>query len=399
MNQLSSLGLILLFALAAGHLVKLIRVPEVTGYLLAGIALGPSVLGWIAAENLSALEVFSEVALGLILFSLGSVFELNQFRRAGRQQVFIVLIESTMAGVAVAAGMFWAGQQWEVALLLGAIAVETAAASTLMVLRECNARGPFTETITGVFALNNILCLIGFMVVSTAIQLTRNPAGHSAFRVIYASLYTFVWELVGSAALGLLIGFLLSAWSARVVEHGERLILLAGCILLSVGACNALNLSPLIANLTIGATLVNLSNESRQLFKSLSQTDPPLYAIFFVIAGAELNIGLLKTIGVLGVIYVAGRAVGKLLGGTVGGWLASSVRPPYLVGVGLMAQAGLAIGLTGTVHERFPDLAPTVVTVVLAAVMLYEIIGPLGVRWAVEWAGEEGPREPLHGLE
>ncbi len=399
MNPLASLGLILLFALLAGHLVKFLRVPEVTGYILAGVALGPSSLGWITPENLSTLEVFSEVALGLILFSLGSVFEIGHLRRAGQNQIRIVAIESGLAAFLVTAGMFIAGQSWQVSLLLGALAIETAAATTLMVLKECNAKGPFTETITGVFALNNILCLVCFMVVATAIDLSR-VSGPGKGWLIYVSAYQFVWEFAGGAALGFLIGVLLSVWSARVVEHGERLILLAGCILLSVGVCHALDLAPMIANLTIGATLVNLSPESRRLFASLSQSDPPLYAIFFVIAGADLNIGMLKTIGVLGAIYVAGRTIGKFSGGFIGARITRiPIDSPFTLGLGLMAQAGLAVGLTLSLHARFPELAPTVVTVVLASVMIYEVFGPLGVRWAIARAGEETPREPAQGLD
>jgi Kef-type K+ transport system membrane component KefB len=399
MNPLASLGLILLFALLAGHLVKYLRVPEVTGYILAGVALGPSALGWITPENLSTLEVFSEVALGLILFSLGSVFEFNHLRAAGRRQIRIVAIESGLAATFVAGGMLVAGQPWQISLLLGSLAIETAAATTLMVLKECNAKGPFTETITGVFALNNILCLVCFMLVATAIDLSR-ASGPGTGWLVYVSAYHFVWQLAGGAALGFLIGVLLSAWSARVVEHGERLILLAGCILLSVGACHALDLTPMIANLTIGATLVNLSTESRRLFASLSQSDPPLYAIFFVIAGADLNVGMLKTIGVLGAIYVAGRTVGKFGGGFLGARLTKvPLDSPFTLGMGLLAQAGLAVGLTLSLHSRFPDFAPTVVTVVLASVMIYEVVGPLGVRWAIARAGEEMPREPALGLE
>ena len=150
MNELSSLGLILLLALMAGHLVKYIRVPEVTGYLLAGVALGPSVLGWVSHENLTALEIFSEVALGLILFSIGSVFEFGLIRRIGRNVLLLTLIESLLACATVIAVMLLGGQEWQVALLLGVIAMETAAASTLMVMRECNAEGPVTETLTGI---------------------------------------------------------------------------------------------------------------------------------------------------------------------------------------------------------------------------------------------------------
>ncbi len=313
MNELTSLGIILLLALAAGHLVKWIRVPEVTGYLVAGIALGPSAMGWISTDNLAALDVLSEVALGLILFSVGTVFEFSRFERIGRRLSRLVACEATLTAVIVTVGLIAAGQPWQVALVLGAIAIETAAASTLMVLREYNAQGPVTELLTGLFAMDNLLCLIVFSASVVVIQLSS-----AAGATLYELLYPLVWQIVGSAALGYIVGFLLSLWSPRVSEHGENLILLAGCVLLGVGAAKALGLSPMVTNLAVGATLVNLSEHSRRLFQSLSQTDPPLYAIFFVLAGAELDLGLLKSIGISGAVFILARLSGKFAGVTLG---------------------------------------------------------------------------------
>jgi Kef-type K+ transport system membrane component KefB len=384
MNELASLGLILLVALFAGHLVKFVHVPEVTGYIAVGILVGPHVFGWLSHENLETLAVFSRVALGLILFSIGGAFEISRLRTAGPTIARITVVESTMAAVMVGGGMLLAGQPWPVALLLGAIAVETAAASTLMVMRECNSHGPMTDTLTGVIGANNVLCLLAFSVVAAGLDL-QTSVGTS----IYVSVYPLVWQMVGGVALGFLVGVLLSTWSARVIEKGETLILLCGCVLLCVGVAHSIEVSPLVASLAVGATMVNLSPESRRLFQALGETDPPLYAIFFVIAGAELNIGLLGGLGVLGGIYVGGRILAKL----VGPWLAArraglpaSVRNG--LGFAMLSQAGLAIGLTLAVSERFPDLAPVVNTVVLASVVVFEVIGPLGARIVLARSGE-----------
>ncbi len=392
MNDIGSLGVILLLALLAGHLVKWLRVPEVTGYLLAGIALGPSVLGWVTPDNLSALQAFSEVALGLILFSIGTVFEAGHFRQVGRQIMTITAVEAGIVAVIVTAGIRIAGQPWPVALLLGAMAIETAAASTLMVLRECTARGRLTDTLTGVFALDNLLCLIAFNLVAGGIQFAASPPG-SILQNLYQTLGPIIWQLVGSAALGYIIGFLLSIWSDRVVEHGEQLILLAGCVLLCVGASRLLHVSSMVANLAVGATVVNLSEHSRRFLDSLGKTDPPLYAIFFVLAGADLNLSMLATLGVPGMIYVAGRLVGKITGGFLGSYVAGSEKPVRRgLPSGMLAQAGLAIGLTMTMQRKLPEWAPAVTAVILAAVIVFEIIGPFGVRWTIIRSGESNPK-------
>ena len=229
MNELSSLGLILLLALGAGHLVKYVRLPEVTGYILAGIMLGPSMLGWVSVQNLAALEILSEVALGLILFSVGTVFEASRFRRVRRQVLSLTLYESAPAALLGTAGMLWLGVSWQASFLLGAIAITTAPASTLMVIREVDSEGPLTVSLLAIIALNNIYCIIAFSLVGAAIDLASTLGGStSLMTTLYGALYPLVWQLVGSVALGFLVGLLLARWASAISETGETLILLWG---------------------------------------------------------------------------------------------------------------------------------------------------------------------------
>ena len=395
MNELASLGLILLFALLVGHLVKFARVPEVTGYLVAGMIVGPSALGWVTHENLEALHIFSEVGLGLILFSIGAVFELGRVRAIGRRLVTLTLAESGLAAALVFVGMLIIGQPWPVALLLGAIAVETGAASTLMVIRENNSAGPFTEALTGVIGLNNIFALVAFSLAAATLDVNALAAtGGVSVGEIGRALFPLFWQLVGSAALGFLVGLLLASWASQVVESGEILILLIGCVLLTVGVSTVLGLSPLVASLAVGATMANLSGKSRRLFGALSRTDPPLYVIFFVLAGADLDLSLLPSLGLLGLVYVLCRATGKLAGARLAAKRTRFPEPVQrLLGMSIFAQAGLAVGLVLVTRERFPDIAPTVTTVVLGAVIVFEIAGPLSARFALDRSGESRPHE------
>jgi Kef-type K+ transport system membrane component KefB len=393
MNSLSSLGLILLLALLAGHLVRFVRVPEVTGYILVGVALGPSVLGWVSHGNLNALEMLSEVALGLILFSIGSVFEFDRFRRIGRQILFLTLAESSLAAGLVTVGMLILGLPWETSFLLGAIAIATAPASTLMVIRETDSRGPLTDNLLGIIAVNNVLCIVAYSLVASTIDLTSSLGSPgSLIETLYRSVYPLVWQLVGSVALGYLVGVLLALWSTKVTETGEMLILLAGSILFCVGVSRLLELSPLIASMSVGATMVNLSKENRWLFETLSGTDPPFYAIFFVLAGAELDVGLVSAMGLLGVVYILGRVIGKFGGARLGAWLLGlDATVQRYLGFTLLAQAGLAVGITLAVERRFPDYGPVVSTIVLAAVVIYEMVGPICTRVAIVRSGEAHP--------
>jgi Kef-type K+ transport system membrane component KefB len=391
MNELSSVALILLLSLMAGHLVKFLRIPEVTGYILAGIIVGPSVLGWINEQNLTSLSVFSEIALALILFSIGSIFEFQRFREIGAAVIRVTLFESLSVFVLVATATLFLRQPLHTAVLLGVIAMETGAASTLMVMREYNARGPFTQTLTGVIAINNLLCLGAFLFITALFQLTGTLSISGAS--IYEIVYVIVWQLLGSVALGYLVGLLLSAWATKVVEHGETLILLIGCLLLCAGLASVLNLSTLVVSLALGATVANLSGNTGRLAQVQSRTDPPFYAVFFVIAGAHLQLGMLKSLGVVGVAYILARLIGKLVGAFMGARVAKLPSEFHRrTGFGILAHAGLAIGLVFSLARRFPQVGNELSTVVLGAILVYEIVGPISVRHVLLRAGESQAR-------
>jgi Kef-type K+ transport system membrane component KefB len=390
MNELASLGLILIMALLIGHLAKFLRIPEVTGFIVAGVALGPSVLGWISSRNLETLHVMSQVALGMILFSVGSALDLSHFRHMGRRIVTITAIEAALTGCLVTASMLAVGLPWPVALLLGCIAMSTAPAATMMVLREHNSSGSLTDTIVAVVALNKVVVLVAFSIVATIISLREGLDGSNAVvALVGESFFWLSWELAGSAALGYLVGLMLAGWGSRLTEHGEAQILLAGSVLLCIGVSLVLELSPLISSMFIGATVVNLSDTGQRLAVALSRFDPPIYAMFFVIAGAGIHLDNLMTLGLAGGAFIVARGAGKTLGFRFG---CQRVGFPAhfgtLLGIAMLALADLAIGLTIEVARRFPDLQGTVSAIVLGAVALYETLGPIGTRFAVLRSGE-----------
>ncbi len=390
MNELASLAIILLFALGAGHLVKLFRIPEVTGYLLAGVLVGPSGLRWVSHDNLDSLKVFSEVGLGLILFSIGGSFDINRFRQTGRLIVIVTLFESMATALAVFVGMLLIGQPPTIALVFAAIVIETGAASTLMVMREVDSTGPLTETVTGVIGLNNVLALVAFSIVMGSIDLYALSSTQSlAAADFLRQLYLLGWQFLGSCALGFLIGLVLGAWGSRLHDESEMVTLLIGSILLAVGVATLLHASPLIATLAMGATVVNLSRESDKLFASLSRTDPPLYVVFFVLAGAELDLSLLPSLGLAGIVYVVARSAGKFAGASTAARM-TRMSPDVQknIGFALFAQAGLAIGLVLIAREHLPESGALITTVVLGGVAIFEIFGPLAARYALVRSGE-----------
>jgi Kef-type K+ transport system membrane component KefB len=390
MNELASLGLLLLMAVLVGELAKATRIPEVTGYLLAGLALGPSVLGWISSANVDTLHVMSQVALGMILFSVGSALDFSQLRLVGRRILIITAVEAGVTGTLVTLCMLALGMPWMVALLLGCISMSTAPAATMMVLREQNSGGPLTDMIVSVVAVNKVVVLVAFTVVAAVVTIGQGGDAHTGIvSVVGESIFWLLWELAGSVALGYLIGLMLAGWGSKLMGHGEVQILLAGSVLLCVGLSIHFDLSPLISSMVIGATVANLSASGHRLGVALSRFDPPIYAMFFVIAGAGIHLDRLAELGLVGVTYVAARAAGKLVGFRFG-CLRAGVpgRMGLLLGMAMLALADLAVGLTIEVARRFPDLQESVSAIVLGAVALYETLGPLGTRYAILRSGE-----------
>ncbi len=352
MSAIVLVGLILLFALIGGHLVQLLKGPEVVGYFAVGLLMGPSFSQILTHDAVTTLEFFSEIALGLILFSIGAVFDFENLRRVGRRT--IVLTGYITAGTvgAVFASMMLFDREWPIALLLGTIAVEVSPIATVLVLREANSEGPLSDTILNVVALNNVACLLAFGVATFFVRLAGGDG--SGLAVLGNEVLLFLWSNVGAVALGIVAGYILAWWGRHVDEHGELLILVLGMLLVVVGGAHWLGVSSLIASMTFGATLINLAPAAKQLFSVLGKTDPPLYAIFFVLAGAHLQLSSLLLIGVSGIAYTLARILGKMAGAWFGarrlGY--APVVQKYL-GVTLVAHAGVAIGLVLQIRSTF----------------------------------------------
>jgi Kef-type K+ transport system membrane component KefB len=388
MNEILSVGLILMSALLAGHVAQLARVPEVTGYLLIGVLIGPAALDLISHDNITTLGFLSDVALGLILFNIGSIFEASNFRQVGPGVVRVTLWEATLAFALVSLVLVLSGTAWPLALLLGVVAMETAPATTLMVLNEYDAEGPMTDRLLALVALNNMYVLVMFGVVSAALILV-DSAGQGWLASGYRAVHGLLWATIGSIALGALLGLLMDFWAARAKESGEAMILSIGAVLVGVGASRWLGLSPLISTLALGATVANASPQGDRLLRALGRADPPLYAAFFVLAGAELVPSSVLSLGLIGLAYTVARTVGKVAGARIG--LRGQDVPDVVrrqIGFCLVSSSSLAVGLTIQIRAAFPAYAATVTGIVLAAVVIFEIVGPLLTRRALFAAGE-----------
>lgn len=403
MNEILSVGLILMAALVAGHLAQLIRIPEVTGYIVVGLLIGPATLDVISEENLRALGFLSEVAIGLILFTIGAIFEASTVARVGRRVLRITLWEASTAFVLVGVSLLAVGLPWPVALLLASVAMETAPATTLMVLNEYNARGPLSDRLRALIAMNNMYVLVVFGLATMVVGFATAPEASWSI-ALYRAVHGLLWTVVGSIALGAVLGVATDLWTSRAKEGGESMMLAAGVVLIAVGTSRWLGLSPLIATLALGATVANTSVHGDRLVRALGETGPPLYAAFFVLAGAELVPSSLFALGAAGAAYTLARAVGKVTGawmGLRGDDVPAAVRRHF--GFCLISSSSLAVGLTLQIRSTFPELAVTTTGIILAAVLVFEIVGPLLTRRALLSTGEAttmpAPLEATHPVQ
>lgn len=389
MNIVLYIGSILLAGFTAGKLINHLKLPAVTGYLVVGLLLGPSVFGLITIETITELTSLNTIALSIIAFLIGGELSLTQLKRCGKSVMVIAVLQVLGAYALVTLTLhFLLGMELYSALIFGAISTATAPAATIMVLREYKAKGPLTRNLLGVVALDDALCLIAFgLTRAFAKILSRNLSGGLA-----AMIAAPLWELIGSILLGIVFASVLLLVSSRFKEKPDKLILVLGMVLTLTGLSELLQLSPLLATMAMGCVAVNfLQHQSEQLFRLVKSVDTPIYVLFFVLAGANLHLGLLVKVGAIGVAYIFSRVLGKILGATLGAIVskAPSVVRKYL-GLGLIPQAGVAIGLTLLVQKDFPEISGLVTTVVLGAVVVYEIIGPFFAKMAITKAGEAG---------
>lgn len=379
------LALLLFSGLIFGRAVKFLRLPNVTGYLIAGLIIGPYCLKILSLDAVADFELISEMALAFIAFTIGSQFKLSHLKNLGIAPAIIAIFEALTASVLVSVVLIFFGCEVKTALLLGAIASATAPAATVMVIRQYNAKGPVTSTLLSVVALDDAVAIICFGFVMALINMLQNPLQGSVFVFIIKPIA----EILGSVVFGFLLGVIFNLPLKYFKKASNRLAIIAAFVFLGAAVASVLELSALLLCMCMGATLVNVNNSANSVFGLLDNVTAPIFLMFFVVSGAQLNITILPQIGLIGIVYVIVRVVGKVLGSYIGAIIAksSSTVKKYL-GFALIPQAGVAIGLSLIASKALPQYGPEIRAVVLCATFIYELIGPVVTKIALEKSGE-----------
>ncbi len=388
-----TIALMLFCGFAMTRLTKLLKLPNVTAYIITGIFLGPFCLDAVPQTIIDGTEFLSDVALAFIAFSTGEFFKINVLKKNGAKVVLITLTEAFLASAAVF-GVLYGILRVDLAfsIVLSALAAATASASTMMTIRQTGAKGDFVNTLLQVVALDNVISLIAYSVsISVAVALIGGEKTATAGDVFFPLLIN-----MGVFLLGGVFGFFLTALLKKR-STDNRLIVSIAVLFAFCGVCAVLDVSPLLGCMSMATVYVNVSGDEK-LFKQLNYFSPPLLLLFFVRSGVSFDLGALfdfsASVGsvsllVIGIAYFTVRIVGKYAGAYLGSMLAGKDKKVRNnLGLALIPQAGVSIGLAALGARAIGgEVGQALHTVILASGVLYELVGPAAAKLSLHLAG------------
>ena len=416
MSQLIPMSIALVAGLLMTRVFKKLHLnfPDVTAFLIAGLAIGPyglgslhiGGLGFSSLAAVNELSVISSVALGFIAFAIGNEFRLSQLKETGRQAAVIGVLQALVAMVLVDAALLGLHLLMPdvlsapAAITLGAIATATAPAATLMVVRQYKARGKLTDLLLPIVALDDAVGLVAF-----AVSFGVATALHSGSVNLLSILVEPLLEIVGSLLLGSLMGLILTLLEKLFFSNSNRLSLTIAFVVMTIALSGMefqlgpvkLGFSNLLVCMMLGTVFCNLCPRSPDIMERSDRWTVPLYALFFVLSGAELDLSVFSSLAVvgIGVVYILTRSAGKYLGARGSAAMVNcdhNIRK-YL-GITLLPQAGVALGMSASSMSLGAGDGRLIRNIVLFSVLVYELVGPSLTRWALMKSGDIRPVEP-----
>ena len=391
-------GVMTLLAFYTGRSMKVFRLPSIIGYMLIGVVLGPSILGVLYEKLQTDLSFITEIALGFVALSIGLELNLASLKRLGWGMILIIFAESFLAFAAVFAGLYLLTGDLPLALIFGAVAPASAPAGTVAVIQEYRARGNLTKALYAVVGFDDGLGIIifGFAAAIARSFLIRDTGG--AQESVWLVLATPLKEIGLSVLLGGAVAFVYGLLARRLEQPRDIFIFTFAVVLIAIGVSSILHLSLILTNMILGLVVVNSQSQTlvEKIRGELTAIMPLLFILFFVLAGANLHIALLPSLGLVGLVYVLCRTAGLMGGAWVGATLSrSEPKIRKYLGLGILSQAGVAIGLSLIVKQEFTPLSAwganigtTVITTVTATSIIFEIVGPILTKVGLHKAGE-----------
>lgn len=389
-----SIAFMLLFGFAMTRITKLLKLPNVTAYILAGILIGPYCLGLVPQRVIDGMDFLSDIALAFIAFSTGEFFRLSTLKKSGARVMVITVLEALLASVVVFIVTFCVLRlELAFSIVLAALASATAPASTVMTIRQTGAKGDFVDTLLQVVALDDIVGLVAYSIaISVAVS---SKTGTGAFHV---------WDIVkpllinlGVFALGGVFGVLMKLMMPKKRSTDNRLIISVALLFSFCGICTLLDISPLLGCMSMGTVYINITDDDK-LFKQLNYFSPPILLLFFVRSGMNFKLDVLISpsgaVGttpllVIGVLYFLFRIDGKYAGAFLGCLAVGKPKQTRnFLGLALIPQAGVAIGLAALGARTLGgEDGVALNTIILASSVLYELIGPACAKLSLYLSG------------
>ena len=415
METLLSIAIAMAAGLFISRFAKMFKLPAVTGYLIAGIIIGPYVLGLCGIEGLGfvdheaveSLKLLSDVALGFIAFAIGNEFRVSQLKRTGKQATVIGIFQAVIATLFVDAALiglhFILGPDklpLPVAIILGAIASATAPAATLMVVRQYKAEGKLTDLLLPIVALDDA---VGLIIFAISFGIAKSLDNGETLTVI-SILVNPLLEIICSLLLGAILGFLFSLAEKFFKSNSKRLSLAVTVVILAVALSKLsftigeeihIGFSSLLVCMMLGTVFCNMCDFSEEIMLKTDKWTAPLLMLFFVLSGAELELSVFTDIIIvlIGVIYIIFRSAGKILGARwSSAWVKCEANIQKYLGITLLPQAGVALGMATIARAELGATGIMVGNIVLFGVMIYELVGPLMTKIALTKAGDIHPR-------
>ena len=385
-------------AIGLGFLVgkgtHFLKVTGVVGYIITGVVIGPYVLGIIQLTP-NEVETITNVALGFVAFIIGGELTRTLMKKMGKSIIAIIIGESFGAFILVFLGVYFLTHDIPEAVIFAAMAPASAPAGTVAVMQEYKAKGKLTDSILAVVGFDDALAIL---IYAFSIALVGILLSSGVFSVSNAVIVPLM-EIGGALLLGITVGSFFSFILKKLVEREEILVVSLTAIFVTAGLSLFFGVSLILSCMVLGMMIINIYPvDNKPVFDHVKSISLPIYILFFVVAGVNLHIGLLLTIGLLGGVYIICRSIG-LIGGSYLAALASKVDPVIRnnLGFGILSQAGVAIGLALLASHKLatlgmPELGSLVITTIAATTVIFEIIGPLSARFAIIRAGEARTR-------
>jgi Kef-type K+ transport system membrane component KefB len=380
---LMTLGGLFLLGLLTDLLGRHTALPRVTFLLILGFLIGPSVLDILPDLTGKWFPIVANMALVMIGFLLGGKLTVGTLKQHGRSVLGISVGVALITALVVLTALLLAGVRLEIALLLAGIATSTAPIATVDVVHEAKAEGVFTRSLLGIVALDDAWGLMVFSLMLAAAQVVSGYGDGSE------AIMAGAWELGGAVFVGIALGVPMAYLTGRIQPGEPTLAEALGAVLLCGGIAMWLEVSFLLAAMVLGVVVVNLARHHNRPFHAIEGVEWPFMILFFLLAGASLHVTSLAEVGLIGAIYIVCRIVGRFLGAWLGGAL--SHAPPTVrrwMGMALLPQAGVALGMALIATQRFPQFSETIFPVVIGATVLFEVIGPILTRSALVHVGD-----------